>query len=314
MIRHANIAIAKVAVKYWNGDPDSITHVGNHASSIFTFKNKDDNLQILRFTDPFFRSLSDTNAELAFVNHLYSENVPVAPALNTSEGLLAFELQTKSGFFICSSIKFAEGIHIDESSQGWNIRFFKEWGRNIALIHASSIRFDTSNSTTVRWEWKNELLFRRAEVLIPPEDTESRRELQEIFSECECLSKSNNDFGLIHADHAPQNFRYAIEANRITAFDFGNCCYHWFISDLAISLSTIRRKPNREEIKEGILNGYSSIRALPRDYEKQIDLFIRLRVLYFYLSRLHMWTNPTEQQKRELLQIRNRVHSKIGWG
>jgi Ser/Thr protein kinase RdoA (MazF antagonist) len=105
-----------------------------------------------------------------------------------------------------------------------------------------------------------------------------------------------------------------LDRNLITAFDFGNCCYHWFISDLAISLSTVRRKENRDQIKDNILNGYAVVKSVPGNVDELIDLFIRLRVIYVYLSRLHFWSdNRTSQQIKDLEMLRSRVHSKTGW-
>ena len=314
MIRYATIQDARLAVKQWGGDPISLVHIGNHATSVFLFKNHQGEDQILRMSDPTFRTLPETLAELAFINTLAADGVSVSAAIPTSGDALLHEQQGNNGAFVCSSIEFADGIAVDESSPYWNDTFFKEWGRNLATIHNSSERYKTRQGGPLRWHWKNELLFRNAEKLLPSDDRCSREEMRSIFAECDKLNKCPIEFGLIHADHAPQNFRYSAERNQITAFDFGNCCYHWFIADLAISLSTVRRKENRNSIKASLLDGYSSARPLPFEYEKLIDLFIRMRVVYFYLSRLHMWTNPTAQQRQDLLLFKERVHSKIGWG
>lgn len=313
MIRYAQIQDAQNIVALWAGDPTSVAHIGNHATSVFQFNNDRGNSQILRLSDPDFRSVPATIAELSFVNYLYTEGVPVASAIPTQQGELAVKITGQSGNFVCSSVAYAKGIMVIENSANWDSNFFEAWGRNLALIHKSSVRFRPPCGP-LRWNWKDEVLFRQAEELIPPDDIGSRIEMDEIFNQCERLKVSSEEFGLIHADHAPQNFMYNAEENRVTAFDFGNCCYHWFIADVAISLSTIRKKPNRNSIKRSILKGYSSVRSLPDDYEKQIDLFIRLRVVYFYLSRLHMWTNPTSQQKTDLLLFKERVQSKVGWG
>jgi len=313
MIRQAEIQDAKNAVTLWGGDPESVAPIGHHATSVFQFKNAKSDIQILRLSDPAFRSLPEIIAEVNFVNHLYSEKVPVAAAISTVHGELAVELAGRSGLFIASSVAYAEGSVVNETSMHWDDAFFEAWGRNLAHIHESSMRFKPSLGP-FRWNWKDEVLFRQAEKLIPFDDTGSRREMEELFSLCEHLNISDKEFGLIHADHAPQNFRYDADKKCIIAFDFGNCCYHWFISDLAIALSTVRRKANRNSIKQSMLKGYTSVRSLPFEHERLIDLFIRLRVVYFYLSRLHMWTNPTSEQKQDLLLFKERVHSKTGWG
>lgn len=315
MIKYANIDDARFAVEHWSGDPQSVERLGDFGNSVFSFKNQDGKLQILRFTDPEFRSFEEVLAELSFVNHLYNDGVPAANAIPNTDGQLAVQIPCSPGVLICSSVSYARGIEVQEGSPHWTEDFFQEWGCNLALIHESSSRFIPSSGTHERWQWQNEILIQRAKQLIPKGDGKSLEEFNEVMDRCMALPMNPGEFGLTHADHAPQNFRYDLVTKKITAFDFGNCCYHWFVSDLAISLSTVRRKPNREQIKENILKGYSRVRVLPDNYEELIDLFIRLRVLYVYLSRLHLWSvNRTLKQQRDLDLLQSRVHAKIGWG
>lgn len=315
MIRYATIEDAKTVVDRWQGHPDSIIHLGNQGNSVFSFQNSVGNLQILRFTDNDFRSFDELVAEMNFVHHLKSLGVGVAEAIPTSDGVFAFWAQCSSGNLICSSIAYAPGHDVQEGSPNWGIKVFEEWGRNLGLIHKGATTYVPRAGEPKRWSWESEILIEQAEGLIPKEDSKSREEFREVISNCKSLPKSPNDFGLIHADHTPQNFRYDPETDRITAFDFGNCCYHWYVADLAVSLSTVRRKKNRDEIRAGFLEGYSLVRDLPSNLEDLIDLFIRLRVVYVYLSRLHLWSkNRTVEQERDLAIFKSRVHSKSGWG
>jgi Ser/Thr protein kinase RdoA (MazF antagonist) len=314
MIRYADSEEAKKIVPRWGGSSSSVEHIGNHGSSIFLFKNSSDQLQILRFTDPNFRSYEEVIAELEFLNHLHRVGVGVAPSLPTKEGSLAAIVPCAVGDLICSSVEFAVGVDVQENTINWNPQFFHAWGRNLAEIHNASGTFHPPTEGPLRWQWDTEILFAQAGNLIPSDDRASLDEFYEVLERCNALAKSSSNFGLIHADHAPQNFRYDPVARRITAFDFGNSCYHWFIADIAISLSTVRRKQNRNEIRENILNGYSTARTLPPNAIDLINLFIRLRVVYVYLSRLHMWSGRrTPEQEQTLVELKTRVHAKTGW-
>ncbi len=314
MIRYAAIDEAKQVVLKWNGISSTVEHLGDRGNSVFSFRNSDGRPQILRFTDNEFRSFAELNAELNFVNYLHSEGVPVAHAIPTSDGELSCWHKAASGDLICSSVAYAPGHEVLDGSPHWNSALFREWGRNLGLIHKGAAQFSPPSNAPQRWQWDKEILITKAGELIPIDDKISIEAFHEIMDRCLSLPQSPSEFGLIHADHAPQNFRYEPETNRITAFDFGNCCHHWFVSDLAISLSTIRRKPNREEIRNNILEGYSTVRELPPNYTELIDLFIRLRVMYVYLSRLHLWSdNRTQEQSKELSVFQERVHEKIGW-
>ena len=312
MIAFANIEEAKSAVSQWNGDPYSVIHLGDRGNSVFSFLNSERKLQILRFTDPNFRSRRDVEAEIAFVNFLRGRGVAVAEALANRDGLFTLSHSCKTGELICSSIAYAPGIEVQRESSHWNNKLFREWGRNLAQIHNGAADYKPGPKEALRWQWNKEILLEKN--FIPEEDEKSAEELAEVLHVMRAFPKDGLNYGLIHADHAPQNFRYQEESGKITSFDFGNCCYHWYLADLAISLSTVRRAPNREEIREALLAGYSEYRSLPTDYEAHLDYFIRLRVVYVYLSRLYLWSkNRTLEQERDLRLFKERVHEKKGW-
>jgi Ser/Thr protein kinase RdoA (MazF antagonist) len=314
MIKYADIKDAQRESVRWSGNPSTVEHLGDFGNSVFSFQNFQNRKQVLRFTDPGFRSFEELNAELNFVNHLHSDGVSVADSLLNTDGEKSYLAECCSGKLICSSVAFAGGFEVLENSVYWETKFFKAWGRNLAEIHHSSQKFKPDASEPRRWLWEDEILLNRAKQLIPVDDDNSMKELDEVMSYCRGLEKPSSEFGLIHADHAPQNFRFDPDSGSITAFDFGNCCYHWFMADVAISLSTIRRKQKRDKIREDILDGYSSIRSLPQNFNELLDWFIRLRVLYVYLSRLHLWSERrTKEQEKELIGLRSLVHQRTGW-
>jgi amicoumacin kinase len=288
--------------------------LGNFGNSVFVFRGQSGDKQILRFADPSYRSRADVLAEINFLGHLHRHHVGVASALASTDGQFAVTAELEAGPLICSSFAFAPGIRVEPGSPWWSNKFFREWGRNLGSIHKASRSFQTAPTEPKRWNWDEEILFRLAEELIPSHDEKSRREYEEVFSVCKALPRDPGEFGVIHADHAPQNFNFDPLSGKIVAFDFGNCCYHWFISDVATSLSTVARKENRETIKNEILEGYSEIHSLPRNYDDLIDLFIRLRTVYVYLDRLHAWgAKMTPDQTRRIEEIRARVHAGKGW-
>jgi len=268
----------------------------------------------LRLTDPSYRNPDDVLAEINFLGYLRRHGVSIASALAATDGQFIVTAEVEAGRFICSSFAFAPGIRVEPGSPCWSNKFFREWGRNLASIHKASRSYQTAPAEPKRWNWDEEILFRQAEELIPKHDQRSMRAYEEVVRACRALPRDPGEFGVIHADHAPQNFNFDPMSDKIVAFDFGNCCYHWFVSDVAISLSTVIREENRETIKNELLEGYSEIHSLPRDYDDLIDLFIRLRTVYVYLDRLHAWgANMTPDQTSRVEQIRGRIHARKGW-
>ena len=312
MVRYATLEDARDTLLLWQGDPASAEHLGDRGNSVYRFKNRRGEWQILRFTDPDFRTLDETRAELELHRHLEIKQAPTCYAVASSQGGFTHTIETARGPLIASSLTYVSGILVQEGDPHWNRDFFRAWGRNLGEIHRATRAHRPIGAK--RWHWSDEILIRKADELLPKDDVISRKEFEEVMAACAALKKTEQNFGLIHADHAPQNFNFDPVTGKIVAFDFGNCCYHWYIADLAISLSTVRRKPNREEIRAAILKGYAEMKTLPEDASALIDLFIRLRVVYVYLSRLHLFGKaPNDEQLATLESLKKLVHAQTGW-
>lgn len=313
MIKYAALSEARAIVTEWNGLPRTVAHISNSGNSVFRFKKAENGWQILRLTDATFRSREEVKAELEFLRHLKEQSVAVAYGIPNNQGLLTSEVVSHSGVFIASVLSYAEGIRVETDSPDWNRRFFRAWGKSLAAIHTASQTYTPSATTPIPWIWHDEILFRQAEQLLPQDDSASRQEYQEVLRSCHCLGQSS-EFGVIHADYTPQNFHYSPITNRIVAFDFGNCCYHWFAADIAIALSALRQHRHREVIKAEILAGYSEVKALPANCAELIPIFLRLRAIYVYLDRLYLFgLHPTIEQSRTLNQLKLRVHAQASW-
>jgi Ser/Thr protein kinase RdoA (MazF antagonist) len=303
MIRYADRDEAVFALKHWGGDASSLEHLGDFGNSVWRFRNLETDWQILRLTDSTFRTQSECLGELEFLEHLSRHCVDANAAVRTNSGDLC--VPCKDGKLIAASVTYSQGERVEETSTHWNSKLFAAWGRNLAQIHQASRSFAGSG----RWDWNQEILIRKADDLLPKADEQSRAEFDEIMNRCLALPRA--DFGMIHADHAPQNFHFDPKREIVTSFDFGNSCYHWFLADIAVALSTVRRRTNRDEIRMHLLNGYGE---LPSNHEILIDLFIRLRVLYYYLSRLYKFGKcPTIEEQTILHLGMSAVHRRSGW-
>lgn len=314
MIHYATLADAQVAVQPWNGNPASLQHIGNSASAVFSFETHSGARRILRLGDATYRTRDEIHSELEFLAHLQKQVVPAAAGIRTEQGTWTTEIENADGVFYASVLEYAEGLVVRDDSPHRTPEFFRAWGKNLALIHRASETYEPPPGVPRRWQWDDEILFRKADELIPADDLVTQVELRELLDLFATVPRSPKTYGVIHADHGPQNFHYQPASHRVTAFDFGNACYHWFICDLAIALSTVRMKSNREEIRKEMLAGYTEIRALPADFDSLVGLLARLRSVYVYLSRHYQFgTNPTAEQKLVLEQCRVRVHAKSNW-
>jgi Ser/Thr protein kinase RdoA (MazF antagonist) len=242
---------------------------------------------------------------MAYLDHLGAARVPVALPVRSRDGLWVERLDGLSA----SVLTWAPGERVEPGGRHWTETMLREWGRHLARIHRASRMYRGPS----RWDWRDEVFLARADELIPASDREARGELERAYTALDRLPREPDVYGMTHADFGAQNFHYDPAAG-ITSFDFGNCCTHWFASDLVISLSTLRRLPERERFRDAILDGYREIGPLDERVWEARDTFMRLRIVYVYLSRLMKFgASPTPEEQETLRYVRGLVGRSPEW-
>ncbi len=297
---------AQAAARLWGGDPASLEHIADSANAVYHLPG----LGYLRLTRPQHRSREACLAELDFLRHLLRSGVPVAAPLPSQQGLELEQLESPDGLLQVTVFEPARGDFVAPDSEHWNESFFRSWGAWLAKLHQAARSFRPGAAR--RWHWRDEPLLRAAPALIPHAEMACRRELDLLLAALDAVPETRRGFGMIHADCAPVNFRYLPETG-ITGFDFGNCCRHFFAMDLAVGLSVLSRRPERDAIRTALLAGYQEYGPdLPE--LALLESLLRLRVVYVYLTRLAAFgPQPNERQKRRLAALSARVREQRGW-
>jgi Ser/Thr protein kinase RdoA (MazF antagonist) len=302
-VKHFGIDVARNALERWRGAPETLEHVATSGNDVYRFRAGGEP-RILRITDRAYRTFPAQHAEMAFLRHLEDRGVRVAAPIPSKRGQL---LETFDDHSACV-LSWAPGVRVDPGSPDWDLPFFRAWGRSLAAIHRAAQSYRGPD----RWEWWEEGLIADADRLIPESAEDIRADLALVIAHLRALPRDRETYGMTHADFGPQNFHYD-RVRGITSFDFGNCCHHWFISDLVISLSTLRRQPDRDRLRDEILDGYRETLALPEIWAERRWL-LRLRVHYVYLSRLEAFgSRPTPEQSQTLATLREWVRAPIDW-
>jgi amicoumacin kinase len=310
--KEVNRAYALLSADLWGADASTIEHLGDFGNSVYAFTCAGKK-RILRLTDPIDRAPPVNQAELDFLLYLHNCGVQVSIPLPSRLDHLIEPLTVDETLLLASVFEFAPGVQVDYDSVYWAEPFFHEWGRTLAQIHLAARSFESVG--TARWQWMDEDLIANADHYLPTDDILSRRQLDALLEGLNKLPISRDNFGLTHADFGPRNFHYQPDRG-ITAFDFGNSCYHWFVSDIAISLSLLRHYPTaeREQYRTWILAGYQAIFSIDPQVMSHLSEFIRLRILYVYLDRLMLFgVEPSESQRETLHLLRRKVHEQFEW-
>jgi Ser/Thr protein kinase RdoA (MazF antagonist) len=308
MIRAAGERAAQAALRLWPGaDPTSLTFIGLSANSVYAVRI-DGAACYLRLTDGGFRSRADVDAELAFVGHLQRCGVAVSLPRDSCNGALAEELVGDNGAtFVAAIFSAAQGVHVTPDGSDWDEPFFRCWGRSLARMHQAARQY-AEPADGWRSDWRLEPVLKIETARLRTGDPALGAAIDRIFEELEGWGAGLGDMGMIHADYGPQNFRYDRRAG-ITAFDFDNCCRHWLLYDIAVSLYALRAHPRCDVLRSWILAGYQEVAALPGDPAAMGALF-GLRLLYILCDRAFTaGPQPTAAQAMTVDSLRQQVLS-----
>jgi Ser/Thr protein kinase RdoA (MazF antagonist) len=266
----------------------------------------------LRLGHPAHRDRALLEAELDFLDHLGASGVAVAAPVAARDGARIVEVAAPGcGPLLATCFREAPGVRVAPGTPAWTPAFFRAWGRALGRIHAAA-RSHAPRGPERRWHWADEDLVAHAGAYLAGDDR-SLEEFARVRAAIAALPEDPERAGLIHADFGPQNFAWDLRQG-ITAFDFGNCCYHRYVADLAIALSTVRALPGRNRIRDAILDGYAGESTLRADDLDAIEWLLRLRVLYVLLSRLKAFgPHPSAAEHAILDRMRDAVHAARGW-
>ena len=292
---------ARKALELWPGACRGLlVPVGTSASSVFGVRI-DGATHFLRLTNRSFRTLDDATDEVALLGHLHAHGVRVAMPVAS---IYARNVEEVDGY-LAVMFRRAPGFRVTSEGPYWDQAFFHAWGQALALQHEAARSFDNP-SLGWRQDWRREPVLVDGLAKIGAADQQLAQTANTLLANLDTQASILGEVATVHNDMAPQNFRYE-PGNGITVFDFDNCCRHWLLHDVAVSLSVLRLRPEREQLAQWIFEGYSDVRPLPGD-PLSIRLLLRLRLLYVYCDRLYSFgVAPEPEQANRLNAFRDRL-------
>ena len=288
-----------------------LTHISSGGNEVYRLVDNDGRSYYLRLTSPHMRRYEENVAECQFVVYLFEQGVPVARPIKSPNGHFVEPVMQAGQTWSASLFVEAPGVLVKAGGVHWHEPFFRAWGRVLGEMHKAAMGYEGDG----RWQWYEELWLAQADRLIPLDDTASRRELDVVLNHFDQLAKTGDTYGMNHGDFAPGNFLFD-PAQGITIIDFGNCGQHWFMWDITISLSVILWLPDmkRNRIRHWLLRSYEAVLPIAPKMLAELDWFLRLRMIYVYLSRLWWFgERPSSHQQVILNRLQALVHHPITW-
>ncbi|MFT7685996.1 MAG: homoserine kinase type II [Candidatus Azotimanducaceae bacterium] len=238
----------------------------------------------LSFKDvPFFNDL---------MGRLIKKNLPVPNAQRTLDGM--------SSAIFCGKPTWLfnklEGSHPVVINQAHCLVI----GQSLAKLHHSASDAKYQRSNPYCSEWMLDAL-KKVEHRLDSADLTDIYTLANHYVEIEMNSKLPK--GVIHGDLFTDNALFVGE-ELSGIIDFYHACNDFLVQDIAVTINDWCKTPSGnidETLKQGLLEGYRSIRKLTKEEETYLPLFQQIAALRFSLTR--MLSGPEEAPLKDPVEF-----------
>ncbi|MBB3112709.1 Ser/Thr protein kinase RdoA (MazF antagonist) [Paenibacillus phyllosphaerae] len=300
--------LLQTGMRMYGLDPgDLLRHHDSEHSIIASYKKGDSGV-FLRLTRAAHRSTDFILGEIDWIEFLSSKGLRVSRPVRSAQGQLVEEIRVDEEKYTAVCFEAARGRRITEVD--YNVRLFRHMGAYMGKMHKATKYYEQTSINFKRADWSAEV-----DLIANIELPESERSIVDRYTDLRgyisTLSKSWDNYGLIHADFHHGNF--CMEGDSICLYDFDACRYSWFADDIAIAVffatALDPKDVERKKFIDGFLEGYSLEHVLEKSWLDEIPNFIALREIGRYIKlyhasdgrfeQLHPWGRAFMQNRKE---------------
>ncbi len=281
-----NENILKEAALRYGASYNNVTKVGGFENFIYEFSLGEE-IYILRISHSDHRTLELVEAELEWVNFLAVHQAFVStPIKSVNDNLVEVIKCDNQTYFTATAYVKAKGTHVNKKAVKDDMLI--NYGYTVGILHQLTKKYIAKNSKRLNWD--KDLLIVNALDYLPKSEIEIYYKLKDLLVIINSLPKDINNFGLIHNDIHMGNF--FVNDNNITVFDFDDCTYMWFISDIAIALfyyvffepAFDKKNKLAENFMNLFMKGYQKANQIDSYWLKQLQYFLKLREIILYIA------------------------------
>jgi Ser/Thr protein kinase RdoA (MazF antagonist) len=297
------------AARRYGVQPADLAPLNAFENFVYECSGEDGAELVLRVSHSVRRTLDYTLGEVEFVRWLAAANIPVSRPVLAESGHFVERIDggEPGHYFVATAFERAPGFVFDEApplrERYWDATLFRELGRIFARLHLRAQSYKPSRPALARQQW-HEYDVVDVDRFAPPDETLVRERTANLVERLRCLPRTDDDYGLIHADLHPHNFCF--DEGRITVFDFDNCEYAWFVKDVAVILFYVAREapPGEREAAAAaflapFLEGYRELRPCSREWLETVPDMLALQRSMNY-ALFHQYRDPDALDEQTL--------------
>lgn len=257
--------------KAWAFDPfgTQIRLITVSENATYAIYQDDEPFGVLRVSQPGYVGGPDAvESEMAWLSALHEvEGVNVVDDIPTASGSAVTTIADEAGTqWACVVTSFVEGAVLENLEDP--SAFYRTIGRWTALFHRHSRSWRKPEGFK-RFTWDIPDMIGRTPRWGRWEDRELTDEEYGLFKKAEdaaldviaCMPRTNETWGLIHADLRPSNI-IAADDGTLTIIDFDDSGYSYFLYDFAAALSFVEHEPYAPAMAKAWIAGYQEIEPL----------------------------------------------------
>ena len=288
--------LAQTALAQYDIKATSLDMLGDATNTIFQVDTLSGDKYALRICTPGWRTISDIQSEIIWLQALAKDTDIGAPrpiASTHGETLVAVAVPDSDIVYQCLLMSWLPGTLLAEDLTEHNLYLM---GQLFARLHQHTDHFRPSTGFTTR---KMNNIYARGEedVLFSAThhqafSTETldifQRVMNQVTTAFAELYQDAQGLRVIHNDLHHENIK--IDDGVLRPFDFEDTIWGYAVQDIAMALQDLMMDVKPEQfsvLKMAFRHGYESLRQWPEIYEGQIDTFRVGRMLWVanYVAR-----------------------------
>lgn len=274
----------EAAARAYDVEEAALTFVREAANAVYAF-TLGGQPYILRMTPAAERSINQIQGELAWIDFLAGRGAGVPAPRRTQAGQLVETVGDDTERFHVAVFARAPGEHPE--GELLTAPVFQAIGRTLGRMHRLTQSYQPATLALRRPHW-HELNGFDLETQLPADQPVIQEGWQTMQEFLWGLPTTPEVYGLIHADPEPGNLLLD-EGSRLTLIDFDDCCYHWYVFDLAVALfhgvlsvETDDQAGFARAAWRALRKGYTEEQSLTPEWEAFMPQFLRLRIFQDY--------------------------------